>query len=350
MNIKELKEITKLNVPIKGIFVISKCELKPFAVKGGFFLQCLLTDLTGSIKGIVWDGAEAVREWVKNKMVMDISGEITRYNDVPQVIIKAMKQKKDYNSAEFLPSLSSDKIMNMVCDLNKWESNLKNDICKKLWELIVPIPRPETLSGYTHQCPTSLRFLRCPGGVGEVHHNYLGGLVEHVYGMIKTAQAVSEYTGLNYDILLTGCLLHDIGKIESYNWDVILEMTDKGRLFHHTYIGYGNMLEFAGTLDIDPNDETFLKLCHIIISHHEDGGLRKPMFPEAQAVSTLDAMDAAVQHALMFSGKPENQDPDSNWTTFCRLTERQYFVPKKVQEIIPEPPPKKDNIKMESIF
>jgi 3'-5' exoribonuclease len=346
MTVKELKEITKLNVPITGTFVISKCELKPFNnVNKGFFMQCLLTDLTGSLKGIVWEGAEAIRSWVKNKMVVDITGEITRYNDVPQVIIKTLKQKKDYNKADFLPSLSEDKIREYARVLYLNGENIKNDTCKSLWDMIVPtIAIIEGVPKYCFKTPLSEKFIQCPGGVGEVHHNYLGGLLEHVYGMVKTAMTLSEYSGLDRDLLITGCLLHDIGKIDAYNWQVILELTDTGRLLHHTTIGYNILRDISETIELHRPftiNDTLLKLAHIIISHHEDEGIRKPMFPEAQAVSALDAMDASVQHAIMYSNKAENQDLESNWTKFCNLTNRQYFVPKKiydglVQELIKE--------------
>jgi len=351
MTVKELKEITKVNVPIKGIFVISKCELKPFAAKGGYFMQCQLTDLTGSIKGIVWDGAEAIKLWIKNKMVVETAGDITRYNDMPQVIVKTLKQKTDYNPADFLPSLPPNKILTAVCSLNEYGNSIKDTICLKLWKAIIPVPRSD---GYDYPSSISEKFIQCPGGVGEVHHNYLGGLLEHSYGMIKAAITLSEYSGLDKDILLTGCLLHDIGKIDSYAWDVVLEMTDHGRLLHHTTIGYEILMGliedheiFYGPISAN---KTLLKLAHIIIAHHEDEGLRKPMFPEAQAVSALDSMDAAVQHAMMFSNKSENQEQDSNWTTFCRLTERQYYMPKKVQEAIQEPEKKKPKVEMESMF
>jgi 3'-5' exoribonuclease len=356
MNIKELKEITKLNVPITGTFVLSKCELKPFAAKGGYFLQCQLTDLTGSLKGIVWDGAEAIKGWVRNKMVVDVVGEITRYNDMPQVIIKTLKQKKEYNRADFLPSLPADKIRAMLEELNLYKMGMKNDTCKLLWGVVVPETKPG-ICEYDHRSKISEKFIQCPGGVGEVHHNYLGGLLEHAYGMIRTAVTVAEYATLDRDILLTGCLLHDIGKIDAYNYKIVLEMTDTGRLLHHTTIGFSILKDLAtiipGIPKLFTDNEIMLKLAHIIISHHEEEGFRKPMFSEAQAVSALDKMDAAVQHAIMFSGKPENHDSESNWTRFCSLTERQYFMP-MVQSIPIEEPKEplstKNRINTESIL
>lgn len=82
MQIESLKEISKKNTVIDGIYVISKCELKPFKQKPGFFLNCELTDKTGSIKGVIWDNAEKIIKEINNKSVVEINGEVTRYNDI----------------------------------------------------------------------------------------------------------------------------------------------------------------------------------------------------------------------------------------------------------------------------
>jgi 3'-5' exoribonuclease len=143
---------------------------------------------------------------------------------------------------------------------------------------------------------------------------------------------ISQYQGLDLDIILTGCLIHDMGKIQCYNWYLCIEMTDMGRLLHHTSVGYGMLLEIANKRGIPIDDPTFLKLAHIIIAHHEDEGIRKTMFVEANAVSLIDALDALVTHATAYSKAPENKEEDSNWTRFCNLTQRQYYIPKPVEQ------------------
>ena len=51
----------------------------------------------------------------------------------------------------------------------------------------------------------------------SVHHNYLGGLLEH---SLEVAALCRHFTGiypdLDLSLLLCGALLHDIGKIEEY--------------------------------------------------------------------------------------------------------------------------------------
>ena len=101
--IEDLKAIKNVNIPVKGTFLITNCEYKPFKNKDGYFLSCVLSDRTGTLKGIVWDNAELMKAWLKNKMVINLTGELTRYNDVPQIVIKGMKEnKEDFKPSHFV--------------------------------------------------------------------------------------------------------------------------------------------------------------------------------------------------------------------------------------------------------
>ena len=311
MKIEELKTL-KTGTKINGIFAVSKFEFKPFKQKEGLFLQCDLSDRTGTIKGLVWDNAEKLKDFIKNKIVVSIQGEITRYNDTPQIVIVKIKEETVYDLCDMVPSLTKEVIKLYL--MNMQAVTIKNETCKKIWDRAL----------------SEKKFMECPGGVGSVHHNYVGGLIEHSSSMVNIACNFVKSSPLNIDkdILLTGCLIHDIGKINSYNWSIVIEMGDVGRLLHHTSIGLEILNKWAEELHINPDDMDLLKLKHIIISHHENEGHRKPMFPEALMVSQIDAMDAMVQHSVMFIDNPENRpDKDSNWTKFCSLTNRQYFIP-----------------------
>jgi len=303
--------------PIKGIFVINKIDYKTFSNKPGTFLACEFTDLSGSMKGIMWDGFSSYKSWLKNKTVVEVSGELNTYKDATQIQIKNMKIVEIYNTTLLVPSLASEKIKEIETGLNSFKETIKNETCKIIWN--------EVLSNSLGSLKPA--YLNCPGGIGDVHHAYCGGLAEHSFSMMRVGDLVALYQGLDRDIVLTGCLLHDIGKIQCYHWNLCLEMTDIGRLLHHTSIGYGMLLNMAEKNEISLKDPTFLKLAHIIIAHHEDEGIRKTMFAEANAVAQIDAMDALVTHAVAYSTAPENRNEDTNWTRYCNLTQKQYFIP-----------------------
>jgi 3'-5' exoribonuclease len=300
--------------PIKGTFVINKVEYKTFSNKPGTFLSCEFTDLSGSMKGIMWDGFSSYKPWLKNKTVVEVSGELNTYKEATQIQIKNMNPVQNYDKALLVPSLPIQRLTEIETSLKSFKISIKNEICKIIWGEILGDPLGSL-------------YMECPGGVGEVHHNYCGGLAEHSFSMIQIGEVLALQHTLDRDIILTGCLIHDIGKIQCYNWQLCLEMTDIGRLLHHTSVGYGMLLNIAEEKEISIDDPTFLKLAHIIIAHHEEEGIRKTMFAEANAVSHIDALDALVTHAIAYSTAPENKNENTNWTRFCSLTQKQYYIP-----------------------
>ncbi len=72
----------------------------------------------------------------------------------------------------------------------------------------------------------------------ELHHAWLGGLLEHVVSLLKLADRVApNYPMLHRDLLLTGVVLHDIGKVRELSWDVGFEYTVEGTLLGHIQMG-----------------------------------------------------------------------------------------------------------------
>jgi 3'-5' exoribonuclease len=132
----------------------------------------------------------------------------------------------------------------------------------------------------------------------QLHHAWLGGLLEHVVSLIGLAEnVVPHYPILMKDLVLTGIILHDIGKIRELSWATGFEYTLEGTLLGHIQIG-ASMIE--KTIDSLPNFPPRLKtlVLHTILSHHgklEFGSPKLPMIPEALMLNFLDDMDAKMQ-------------------------------------------------------
>ena len=74
----------------------------------------------------------------------------------------------------------------------------------------------------------------------SMHHDYKGGLIEHVCRMILHAQMTTKiYPGLNEELLLCATALHDIGKLDELDTDELgaSEYTVPGTLLGHPFIG-----------------------------------------------------------------------------------------------------------------
>jgi 3'-5' exoribonuclease len=140
----------------------------------------------------------------------------------------------------------------------------------------------------------------------QIHHAWIGGLLEHTLQLMKLADAMlPNYSRLNRDIILIALFIHDMGKVEELRWDRGFEYTREGNLIGHIAVGamwlQGKAKVAENTLG-EPLPDGFLTVMqHIVLSHHgllEHGAVKLPSTPEAIFVSQLDNLDAHTQTAL----------------------------------------------------
>ena len=139
------------------------------------------------------------------------------------------------------------------------------------------------------------RFVLWPAA-SNVHHNYKSGLLQHTVNVVKNAYNIAyNYTDIDFDILISGAILHDIGKIYEYNEDGTV--SGEGKLFDHINIGTRMIFEeyYHGQDTIYNFSEKDLQhISHIILSHHgklEWGSSRTPATQEAMIVHYADYTD-----------------------------------------------------------
>lgn len=147
----------------------------------------------------------------------------------------------------------------------------------------------------------------------DFHHARRGGLVEHVAQMMRSAIAVgSVYPQLNTDLLISGVLFHDCGKL----WETVcpengfsIPLQLSGEMLGHIAIGmevvnklWRELMEreqAAEWIHLEPaSDLVRLHLLHLIASHHglmEYGSPVLPKTPEAMALHYIDNLDAKLE-------------------------------------------------------
>ena len=137
---------------------------------------------------------------------------------------------------------------------------------------------------------------RCPAGKA-LHHAWVGGLLEHVVSLCNTVKLVCKnYPQLNRDLLLTGAVLHDLGKLRELSFDRSFGYTDVGQLVGHIAIGVAWVNEVAKKIENFP-DAKLIHVQHLIASHHgepEFGAVKRPMTREAVVLHYLDNLDAKL--------------------------------------------------------
>jgi len=168
------------------------------------------------------------------------------------------------------------------------------------------------------------KFIKAPAAK-KMHHAYLGGLLEHTLSLALLAEKVVEhYGGIDKDLLLTGAMLHDIGKISEFEFERSIDYSDEGRLISHIVIGLDLIEKKMNQIENFP-EKTKMLLKHLIVSHHGSRELGSPQLPmtlEAVMLHYLDEIDSKINGIREFM---ESNDVDGEWTPYHKLLERYFY-------------------------
>lgn len=161
----------------------------------------------------------------------------------------------------------------------------------------------------------------------QIHHSYRAGLLEHVYELIPLAWPLLElHPEINRGLLLTGILVHDIGKLEELRWDLDIDYTDAGRLVGHIVLGARPVDRAIAAIEGFPNGLA-QELLHLIVSHHgrhEWGSPRGPKSMEAIALHNLDNHGAQVNRSRLITELPRARG--ELWTPYDSSLGRSLYI------------------------
>lgn len=270
-------------------------------------------DKSGDIEAIVWDGTTVGEEFEEGKLV-GVVANVGNYNNKPQLIVHRFKIL-DEDLEPYIPG-PPDGIENLKERFWRIMESVKDE---RLLELLKRIFTADV---------TDLFFIM-PGG-RRIHHGYRGGLLEHSVSMAEMANMVARhYTKLNRDLLVTGALLHDIGKITEYEFKAMAAFTPPGKLMGHIVMGsrmVAEKIEEMRSIGIDFPQELDWMVQHILLSHHGElnfGSPVVPMCPEAFALHMIDNLDAKL--FVFFSKIEDGEGEDPYFTSYDTFFQQQFF-------------------------
>ncbi|MBR2067133.1 MAG: HD domain-containing protein, partial [Solobacterium sp.] len=172
------------------------------------------------------------------------------------------------------------------------------------------------------------KFFTYPAA-SKIHHSFLGGLSEHSLSMARMCDKIAEhYPQLDRDLLVSGALVHDIGKTSEMSGPITTEYTLEGKLEGHISIANGWLTEVADELGLAQEEEAIL-LHHMILSHHghlEFGSPVLPLLQEAEVLCLIDNLDARLNTLkTALDGVKEG-----SWTSkLFALENRQFYKQRK---------------------
>ncbi len=286
---------------VRAVFMLSERRIL-VARNGKPYAKLLLTDKSGDVLAIVWEDARQQVSPISPGDVVGIRGNVESYEGRVQIRVeKIVKLKEEEVDMTALVPTTGKDIPAMMDEVDKHLAGIRSVHLKALVDMV--------LAG------DGIRdaFQKAPAAKG-IHHNYIGGLLEHTLYIMRTVNAlypIYAHLGLNKDLLIAGALLHDMGKIYEYSFSRIIEMTPMGRLVGHIYLSTHIVDQAVSKIEGFP-DELRLQLLHILLGHHgqlEYGSPKLPMTKEAMLLHMLDDLDAKlIGFSAIIGATPDEEE------------------------------------------
>lgn len=281
------------------------------------YLSLALCDKTGMIEARAWEITDPriAKDFEKGDIVK-VRGAISRFDDRAQLKVEQLRkaQQGEADKLDMLPATTHD-VAELWRQLEMTVESLANSDLKRLLNALLA---DSALAQAYREAPAAR----------QLHHAWLGGLLEHVVSLLGLAERVAaHYPLLDRDLLVTGVILHDIGKIHELEWETCFEYTVEGVLLGHIQMGVALVEKTIAALPGFPDRLRTLVL-HMVLSHHgklEYGSPKLPMIPEALALNFIDDFDAKMQAVASEFEKSarEGKAPDEMTGKVWALDQRQ---------------------------
>lgn len=286
------------------------------AKNGVTYLSVKLADKTGEIDGKLWDNAEEVAGRFAREDFVRVKGMAATYQGTLQVKMKTLEKVDDgrVDLSNFLEASPRDP-GEMVKELGAVASGIGNAYLRRL------------LQAFLADLEFMEAFKRAPAAK-TLHHNTIGGLLEHVVELIALCRDVANhFPGVDRDLLSVGAFLHDIGKVRELSVRKSIEYTDEGRLLGHISLGYEMLTDKIRSIPGFPAEAAML-LKHIMLSHHgeyEFGSPKRPKIQEAIVINYMDDLAAKINNFQMTLKKESVGQGD--WTAYSKMHGRYLYRP-----------------------
>lgn len=281
---------------------------------GAPYLSISLQDRTGPIEGKKWDAFPEDSLIAEQGKVIKVTGDVIDYRGNKQLKILKIEEldQKRVDYVRFcMPSPIPQE--ELVRKLNGFISSIKDESCHKIVDKLIT-------ENYN-------AFITYPAA-SKNHHEFMSGLLYHTISMAETALLIaSHYDGIDMDILLSGVLLHDVGKVVELSGPVATKYTDEGKLLGHISIMAAEVRRVAKELNI--TNEVPMLLEHMILSHHGVRDYGSPVLPSTREAVILHFVDD-IDSKMNILDKAYDGVEEGEWTQrIVAMEGRPFYKPKK---------------------
>jgi 3'-5' exoribonuclease len=285
-----------------------------------------LADRTGEIEAKMWDNVGEVIDAFQRDDFVKVKGLVQIYQNRAQFTVHRLRRLEEHevDLSDYFPCSERD----------------PEEMFRELRGIIAGFADPNlrALLEAIFSDAERVRLFKLAPAAKHIHHACRGGLLEHVLSLCTLSRLVgSHYPQIDVDLLTTGVILHDIGKLEELSYARSISYSTDGQLLGHIVIGLRLLNKtFDGLPDFPPRLRTLIE--HMVLSHHGElafGSPKTPMFAEALLLHHLDNLDSKMD-ALRSALKRDRQI-EGEFTNWIAPLERALL--KKEQYLHPSAPP-----------
>jgi 3'-5' exoribonuclease len=294
---------------ITSFFLVCEKELRATR-EGKPFLRLELSDRSGTIEARLWDNVDTFATLFDRDDIVKVQARVESYKNRVQLAIDRLRRAEpgEVDLSDYFAHTAED-IEQLYLRLRENVAAIKNPWLNRL------------VSGVVDDPAISPRLKRAPAAK-MMHHAFIGGLLEHIVSLCDLCRlAAQHYPELDLDLLLTGAILHDIGKLDELCYERAIHYTNDGQLLGHIILGLEEVTGRMNAIEEFPSDyKTLVK--HLLISHHgqyEFGSPKLPMFREALVLHYLDDLDSKMAAARAVLGADGGE---AGWTAFSAALNR----------------------------
>ena len=297
---------------IEGQFLLGSVS-KGVNTNGGSYFSVELRDASGQITAKKWDATLQDEDIFVTGNVISVIGETNKYRDTLQLKILSAEvvplEEIDVDRFVKAPPISKEEL---IKKFNNYVNSIKNEDCQKLLKYMI-----NKFDDKLYNYPAAV----------SIHHEYSSGLLVHSLTMADIAAMLCPIYDADYDLVITGCLLHDMGKIIELEGPIVYKYSLEGKLLGHISIMCAEIRKAADELKI--TSEIPILLEHMVLSHHGQQEFGSPVMPltkEALLLSLIDNLDSKM---VVVSKAVEDLEPGSFSTKVFPLDNRSFYKPKK---------------------
>ena len=249
---------------------------------GSTYYNLEVKDSSGSINAKKWEYVASDDKIFTQNNIIEIDVDVVKFKDSLQLKISKARQliEEEIDIARFVkyPPIPKEVIVDRF---NKIVDSITDKDCKALLNYFI-----DKFKDKIYDAPAAV----------SVHHEYGSGLLMHSVSMAEIADYLANYyNDINRDLLVTGALLHDFGKMIELEGKAVYKYSIEGKLLGHISIMCAEIREAKDKLNI--TSEVPLLLEHMVLSHHGQLEFGSPVLPltrEALLLSLIDNIDSKM--------------------------------------------------------